>query len=304
MLDAKSPVKTRKPLMAVVVALGIIVLASSSPVLAQSEQPTSLRNVIVSIYPEYDDPLQLGYMAVLVMFEGEVTSANLPLPIRFLVPTDAVMYSAGSGPRSQYVGGPPNRKSSQIAGWDEISYELQTSYFVVEYYAPIIGQPDKAIQYDFRPLYPVNDLTVVVQEPKRSTDFAVSPQGSIGIDGEGFRVHTFSYANVSPDAPLHFDVNYTKVDSRPSLANWGDTGWPNITTIMVVIAVIVVPVSAVILLSRLRPKSQFATTRAERRGATRASRHRQDSKAKCCSNCGKARESMDQFCRYCGNELD
>lgn len=306
MLGDKYPVKIQTLLMAMVAAVGLIVLAYLSPVLAQSEQPTSLKSVIVSIYPEYDDPLQLGYPAVLVMFEGEAVSTNLPVVIRFLVPTDAVMYSAGSGPRSQYVGEPPNRKSSEIAGWDEISYVLKTKYFVVEYYAPIIGQPDKdkIIQYDFHPLYPVNGLTAVVQEPKRSTNFTVSPQGSIGTDSEGFRVHTYSYANVSPDAPLHFDVNYTQADSRPSLGSNGSTGSPNTTTIMIIIGIIVVLAIAFILVSRLRPKQQLAITRTQRRHAARASRRGQVSKVKYCSNCGKAIESIDQFCRHCGSELD
>ncbi len=260
--------------MAIVIAAGLIVGACFSPALAQDEQSISLKNVIVSVYPEYDDPLELGYPSVLVMFEGEVVTSNLPVPIRFLVPTDAAMYSAGSGPRSQYVGGPPDRKPSEIEGWDEISYELQTKYFVVEYYAPIANQPEKVIKYDFIPLYPVSNLEAVVQEPKRSTNFTVSPQGLVGTDSEGFQVHVYNYNNVNQDAPLHFDISYTKADSRPSTANDDSAGSLNTNIIIVVIVIIVLLVGTFILLSRLRPKSRPATTRAERRRANRAPRRR------------------------------
>ncbi len=303
-LDDQFPGRVRKLLVALVTAISLTLLAVPSPILAQGEQPTSLKNVVVSVYPEYDDLLQLGYPTVLVMLEGEVVNTDIPVTIRFLVPSDAVMYSAGSGPRSQYQGGPPNRKSSDIVGWDEISYELKTKYFVVEYYAPIVGQPDKIISYDFRPLYPVNDLTAIVQEPKRSTNFTVSPQGLITTDSEGFRVHTYSYTNISLDAPLHFDVSYTKADSRPSLSSNGNTGSPNTITIMVVLGIIVVLTGAFILVSRLRSKPQPSTTRTQRRQAARASRRGQISKSKYCSNCGKTIESSYHFCRYCGNELD
>ncbi len=297
-------VKMCKLLMVMVIAVSLFLLAIPWPVLAQSEQPISITNVIVSVYPEYDDLLQLGYPTVLVMLEGEVVSNNLPVTIHFLVPSDAVMYSAGSGPRSQYQGGPPNRKASDITGWDEISYELKTKYFVVEYYTPIVDQPDKIIAYDFRPLYPVDGLTAFVQEPRRSTNFMVSPEGLLGNDSQGFQVHTYNYTNVSPDEPLHFDIRYTKADSRPSLDSSGSNGSTNSTLIVVVIGITAVLIGAFFLIPKLRPKKEPVTTRTQRRREARALQRGKVSKSKYCSNCGKKIESNDQFCRYCGNELD
>lgn len=283
-----------------VVAVVSLALGSVAPVRAQNEEPTSLKNVLVSVYPEYDDLLQLGYPSVLVMVEGEVVSANIPVTIRFLVPSDAMMYSAGSGPRNQYVGGPPTRNASNITGWDEISYELKTKYFIVEYYVPILGQPDKVISYDFRTLYPVSGLRAFVQEPKRSTNYTVSPIGPVSIDGDGLRVHSYSYANVSPDKPLHFDISYTKKDSSPSLG--GSSGSVNTIAILVVLGVIVVLAGAFVLMSKL--KSKPAATRSLRRQAVRSSRRGQVSRSKYCGKCGKAIEKTGRFCAYCGNELD
>ena len=147
----------------------------SRPALAESE-PTSFRDVVLSVYPEYDDPLKLGYPTLLVMLDGQIEGASAPTNVRFLVPRDAFMYSAGSGPRNKYVGGPPNRKASDVDGWDEIGYELKTSYFVVEYYAPIQTSPDKAFSASFIPLYPINGLTAIAQEPRQAANFSVAPQ--------------------------------------------------------------------------------------------------------------------------------
>lgn len=151
-------------------------LIHTTPALAQSE-PSGLSSVILSVYPEYDDPYNLGYPTVLVMIEGYIENAEPPATIRFLVPKDAIMYSAGSGPRDRYVGGPPERRASDIVGWDEISYTLVTDYFVVEYYSPIQSTAQKDFSAGFIPLYPVDGLTVLMQQPRRATKFGVSPPG-------------------------------------------------------------------------------------------------------------------------------
>ena len=292
----------RKLFLAVVAAVSLLSLATVSPVRAQGEEPTALKNVIVTVYPEYDDLLQLGYPSLLVMLEGEVVSANLPATIRFLVPSDAEMYSAGSGPRNQYVGGPPTRNASNITGWDEISYELKTKYFVLEYYAPIIGQPDRVIAYDFQPVYPVSNLRAIVQEPKRATNVTIAPQGVLGTDGEGFRIHTYNQADISPGDPLHFDISYTKKDIRPSQGG-SSGGGPN-TTVLIVLGVIAVLTVVFIMVSKLRAgRPQSVASRSLRRQAARTAKSGKG-KNKYCRYCGKPVQETDRFCPHCGKKFD
>ncbi|MBM2832697.1 MAG: hypothetical protein HW414_1749, partial [Dehalococcoidia bacterium] len=161
------------------VSLAATLLAFASPFITPAfaaDEPTGYRNVLLSVYPEYDDPLGLRYPALLVMVEGEIQGTAPPTTVRFLVPEDARMYSAGSGPRDKYIGGPPDRRPSDIAGWDEISYQLKTNYFVVEYYLAIPTSPDKAITAEFIPLFPIDRLTAIVQQPRRATDFKAVAQ--------------------------------------------------------------------------------------------------------------------------------
>ena len=140
--------------------------SGNTPALAQDEAGvTGFQNVQLWVYPEFDDP------RLLVMMEGQIVGAEAPVEVRFLVPSAAEMYSAGSmDAEGQYSGGPPARQASSEPGWDEISYTVTTDTFRVEYYDPVItDQPDKLINYEFRTLYPVSGLTITFQEPKNAT---------------------------------------------------------------------------------------------------------------------------------------
>ncbi len=176
------------------VAVATMVLGIAAPkALAQTAEPTALKNVRIWVNPEYDDALQIGRPSLLVMIEGEMSGAQPPVTIRFLVPTAAEMYSAGSkNSFGEYKGGPPDRKASSVTGYDEISYQLTENIFRVEYYVPIaqLGEVQKSFTYDFVRFYLVQNLSVTVQQPKSSDNFTVSPSGTPSIDNEGFSVQT------------------------------------------------------------------------------------------------------------------
>lgn len=281
-----------------------LVIAAMSPVSAQDQQSITFKNVTLSIYPEYDDLLRLGYPSVLVMYEGEIVSNNLS-KITFLVPSDAEMYSAGSGPRSQYtVGGSLNTSgTSNISGWKEVSFIPKTNFFVIEYYVPVRGEPDRFIPFDFRTLYPISNMRVIIQEPRRSTNFVVSPDGTVGSDQEGFKVHVYNSLTVTPDQPLLYDITYTKQDTKPSIggSSSGSTS-SNTTLILIVIGVIVVLGAALFFVPQFRAKPQRSGTRSQRRQAEREARKGQG-KNKFCRYCGKPIQDTDRFCPFCGQPL-
>lgn len=272
------------------------------PALAESE-PTSFRDVVLSIYPEYDDPYKLGYPTLLVMLEGQIEGASAPTNVRFLVPRDAIMYSAGSGPRDKYVGGPPNRKPSDIAGWDEISYELKTNFFVVEYYVPISTSPDRSFAADFIPLYTINGLTAIVQEPRRSKSFSVVPQTQPGTqqqltDGEGFTIHNYSYNALQSRQSLSFALSYIKNDAIPSL------GSPPSNKRLILVAVIAGAVLFGIALYWVTRKSSSRRySQPARRSKAKAvdpPRESEPASARFCTSCGAELEDSQRFCHECG----
>ncbi len=122
-------IKTTYRFLSLLVAISLLFITADIPLaLAQTEnEPDGFKNVTLWIYPEFDDP------RLLVMLEGQIVGVQVPATVRFLVPSAAEMYSAGSmNAQGQYSGGPPRREPSAIAGWDEISYEVTTDTFRIE----------------------------------------------------------------------------------------------------------------------------------------------------------------------------
>ncbi len=282
------------------VAVCLFLIAADIPeVLAQAErEPTGFTNVHLWVYPEYDDP------RLLVMLEGQIAGVEPPASVRFLVPSAAEMYSAGSmDAQGQYSGGPPQRAPSSIPGWDEISYEVTTDTFRVEYYDPIImGRPDKTISYEFRWLYPISDLTVIIQEPRRSSDFSVLPGGETFTDDQGFASHLYKYRDLDNQPPLSFEISYTKSDPDPSLSIEGNGSTSPLLVVIIAVGLCVVFVAGFLWIMKSKPK-----TRAQRRYAARdapAPEYKGRRPARrFCSQCGQRVEGPSRFCPHCGAKL-
>ncbi len=276
----------------------VVAFTGNSSVSAEAAiGPSGFKAVNLWVYPEYDDP------RLLVMLEGEIVGALPPVEVTFLVPSAAEMYSAGSvDAQGQYTGGPPQRQPSSMPGWDEISYQVTANKFRVEYYDPIIiGQPDKSISYEFRCLYPITGLEVIVQEPRKASDFIVSPIGTAFVDDQGFNSYIFTYPELDKEQPLQFDFAYAKTDARPSLLI-EESGISSSPLTIVVIAVLVIAFAG--LFFWMRHATSRPKTRAGRRQLIRKSglhRSADDrSKARFCSNCGDPIIGSHKFCSGCG----
>ncbi len=296
-------------LLLIPIAIGLIFVANVPLAYALPEdEPTGLSGVKMRVYPEYDDP------RLLTILRGQITGAEAsvenPVTVRFLVPSTAFMYSAGFlDAQGHYIRGGfidptksigvdpyPEKQSSAIAGWDEITFTIATNSFVVEYYDPIIiGNRDKTIDYEFHFLYPISDLEVAIVKPLESTNFTVSPQGTLGTDtflsGYPALFYSFNDLIVDEDSPLQFDISYTKSDPGPS---------PDITDSVspALIVGIVLSVSAAIVGGFLVIRKAKQKALAERRPVRMSKK-----KAKCqgfCRQCGKQLDRPSPHCPYCG----
>ena len=285
-------------LVSAIAALALLCgLSLSLPVLAQT-QPASLKNVVLTVYPEYDDPIGLGVPTVLVMLDGQIEGAVPPTTVRFLVPQGATMYSAGSGPRASYVGGPPDRKPSDISGWDEISYELRTDNFVVEYYMPIQSSPDKAFSVEFVPLYDISRLTAIVQEPRQATNFSSAPQMQPGTqrqstDTQGFNLHYYTYATLKSGQPVGFSISYTKKNPAPSLEISSSNQGPVLAA--VILGVVLLGAGVYWALRKSSP------VRPRRDRVSRKGHGPEPGGDRFCTRCGAKLDKSHRYCRKCGN---
>ena len=222
-----------------------------------------------------------------------------------MVPSTAEMYSAGSkDAQGQYTGGPPQREPSSIPGWDEISYDVIYKTFRVEYYDPIIiGRPDKSISYEFRWLYPISELEVIIQEPKHTTNFSVSPAGKIFVDNQGFNSYLYNYSGLDNEPSIQFDITYSKSDTKPSLAI-EDEGTPDSLLAIIIALVLGIAVVGVFLWMRKSKPRTRAARRQQARNTNAHARKPADNqrKARFCRQCGKPIEGSFKFCPHCGGK--
>jgi hypothetical protein len=292
----------------------LAVLGTAAPVFAQTNaEPKGLQNVSIWVNPEYDDALKLGVPSLLVMMEGQIAGVQPPTQIRFLVPTGARMYSAGSkNSAGTYIppGASLKQAPSSVAGWDEVSFQLTEKTFRVEYYTPVGTDPARAFVYQLARLYPIQGLTVTVQQPKGSDNFTVTPAGAPGVDSEGFNVQKFTYDTLDTVTPVKFQISYIKLDSQPSLSNPptspGSTSKPNPGLIIGLgLAAVAVVGGGIYLFTRNGQNSKTASRSARRRAVRSATTGKAPAgrAAVFCSQCGRRIDRAGKFCPGCGADL-
>jgi hypothetical protein len=277
----------------------LLVTAGKTLALAQTDNETaSFQNVHLWINPEYDDP------RLLIMIEGQIAGVQPPAMVRFLVPSDAEMYSAGSkDAQGNYTGGPPERKPSSIPGWDEISYEVKTNTFRVEYYTTsITGQPDKAISYEFLRFYPIDSLLVIIQQPRLATNFTISPAGQPYVDVEGFNTYVYSYSGLAVDTPIRFQISYTKSDPRPSQDIKGNPELGSLLSVIILVMFGIAVVGTFFWIKKSKNKNRNARRQPVRHLTTPGPNVSQ-LKTRFCEQCGKPIEGSHKFCPDCGAKI-
>ena len=249
---------------------------------------------------------------MLVIITGDVDGVAAPATVRFLVPSAAEMYSAGSiDDVGVYSGGPPDRESSSLEGWDEISYEITSDTFRVEYYAPIIiGETDKTISYEFYSLYPISDLTVYLQEPLSSSNYSVSPSSNDVFKTEDpfseveFKFHRYYYSGLDADDPLSFKITYTKLDPDDSMTIADKGSGINMYLIVgVSLGACVLIAAGIYFAFRIRSGRRIKQKYNDRNAQIRKAEDK-SLRGRYCSKCGHRLNDADRFCPNCGVKRD
>ena len=303
----------------------LILLLGALPTLAAGAEPTRLAEAQLALWPEYDDP------SLLVIVAGRLPEGTpMPATIRFLVPAGARLYAAAyQGEQGDLVyATSQNTKPSTTAGWDELSYEVESPLFQLEYYQndAIKGGPDKVISYDYRFFYPVDDLTVEVQQPLRATNFVTKPETQSVLTGEkGIRYYQLRFGNTEAAKPLPLEISYTKADNEPSVipqaqqappptataetdANWTVLGILGGGFAVVVVFLWVVVRRRVSLEPYAAPVRRSATAAPtptaaqQRRGASGAVRP-EERRFAFCPSCGGPLGANVNFCPRCGERV-
>ncbi|MBI2958506.1 MAG: zinc ribbon domain-containing protein [Chloroflexi bacterium] len=310
----------KKQLVVLLLVLGLIGAVAGLPRgSARAAAEPTYKAVRVWVNPEYDHPRDVTAPdpLVLTMIEGQIAGATPPVTVKFLIPASALMYSAGSldapGRTDTYARAPDwdgvsNIKPSGIDGWNVASFTLIKNTFRVEFYddAAIRGLPDKTMAYDFRTVYPVSDLTLIIQEPRGASNFVVSPkEQSTSKDADGLTVHRYSFANVAANSATHFDISYTKADSTPSLGGSpAPAGSSPSASLLLAVALAVVVAAILVFVAAKSGSRRRAASRAGKRRNAGGKRVGPSAGGKrFCTECGNRIEGAPRYCPNCGAKV-
>jgi len=308
---------------------GVFLCNLSPVVLADDPEPTGLNNVILTIYPEYDDP------KLLIMLHGELDGVEAPAVVRFLVPEGSLMYSAGwfntSGQYEQgswegnAEGNPPPSEPSDYDGWDVVTFGVESNIVRVEYYYDgIEGSVDKTASVELISFYPVTGIEAVIQEPLESSNFSVthsatpSSEDTVSrpdtvVDAEGnefsteFQENHYHYDSLDAETPLSFDISYTKSDPDTSLtiAARTSTNWALIIGLSVLGAVALIGAIYWVAssLRKQRPEKREPEKQIGQKAKKKKKQkvpERAPGQPRFCTKCGSKLEDSAKFCSDCG----
>ncbi|TAK32634.1 MAG: zinc ribbon domain-containing protein [Chloroflexota bacterium] len=290
-----------------IVLVGLM-LVGAVPAAAEPDV-ASISDLTVSVWPEYDEP------RVLVMYEGKLRpNVSLPQKVRFRVPKEAEV-SEACGLKK-----PDDEHLCQLyetavdGDWLIVSYELPVpDFFMQVYYNPVSGSGQRAMDFDFSSIYPVDNLQIGVQQPARSSDFAVTPVSQRTItDQQGFKYLLYEFKGLPADKTVDLKINYTKPDSQPSVAKQQQGSATASATAdssrlfwIIVVVVMMGAIALVLVRQHLRGRVEPASAMAwqgtgSMRGAAVVPRPAAIASRAFCTQCGNRLRTGDRFCSGCG----
>lgn len=298
-----------------------IFLTTVTPVQASD---LSISHMEIDIWPEYDQP------SVLVIFHVSFSSvSSLPARVSLRIPASAGdPYSVAM---KDLDGMMYDLEYSVIpdGDWNRIEFVTSSQDLQLEFYKPYFNKSNVSRGFFFSWIsdYPIQDLSVNIQQPKTAMDMVIQPNANAGVvnPNDGLMYYKIDYGSLEKGASLTISLAYVKTNEELS-ASIGPvnpasplpsqrTIWQSIESVLPSIwGNRNLMITAALLLGAL---FFFALLLLVVRGPilTRPARHkaeRSNSKAKnilkeekeiYCFQCGKKARPGDAFCRTCGSKL-
>jgi len=290
---------------------------------ALAQDPNRLAQLKISIWPEYDQQPSHAQPIVLVLLQATLADkSNLPRQVSVLIPSDAEFFVATwENPDGSLAPEQPVQQSKHDDGLTRVTFTTTQPKFWVEYYHNALrGAPDKTMDFSFKALAPVDELTLEFQQPARATNFVVTsgaPNTRQGTDG--FKYFSTNPSSLAAGQTIAAQIKYTKTDLNPSAqiqappsqlpTTPATTATPTPGTFdstFLLIALIVLGLAAVFgfLLWRQRSgEMEPATSRMSAKQFQRQRRRARGTHSEAsvfCTQCGNAMDADDNFCPKCG----
>ena len=304
-----------------------------------ANQGLTVPSMVVQVWPEYDSA------DVLVMMEFILDpTVKLPMTFNFYAPAGARLSGiAEIDGNGQFVYGKTPVVTAGT-GFDKVAFQVENyRHLRVEYYYdPGLGQvAARSFPVVFQNPVDAAQVTMSVQQPLRSTGFAVTPVlGPPTVDAQGFTTVQGSFTDVKEGQRVSLLIAYTKGDAEPSVTT-GTTadpaGVPASTNsgakwliwLGVIVVVVVGGIVVWTMLSPRRPQKPEAPSTGQstkpvskavarnkapagkRPAGGEKDRPSADGSAggrrgpvRFCTECGRALRDDDRFCPQCGHKRE
>ncbi len=288
-----------------ILCLGLLIIGIHLSASAQGPQP-AIQQSSLRLWPEYDDP------GLLVIFAGTFSNtATFPVQVAFPLPDGA----RGIQATMQDAAGQLVNQDWEIAG-GKLIFTLPQPTFHSEYYLdrPPSGN-QRELSYTFVAPYAIRALEITIQQPARSTGFAVTPQPESSYqETDGLTYYRINRTNLASGDKVPIVIRYTKSDqdfsANPAQAQANQptaapavpaTGASRLPFVLIGLGVAVLAGAAIYwVLQRRQPPAAAGRGARSQVGASVQSAGRSSGKTFYCTQCGRQLKPEDRFCANCG----
>jgi hypothetical protein len=287
---------------------------------ARAQDEITIQTLDVEIWPEYDRP------SVLVIYRITLADdVKLPAEMVLRVPKSAGEPTAIAEQTTSGLYNIAATQAGEEGGSTLYRFTTTLPQLQMEYYDPALSKDGSTRSYTFHWSgdYPVENLTISVQQPRTATDLHLIPDtGVSGPASDGLTYFNVPVGDVSAGTTFSLDITYEKNDdtlTQPETfeavtpvtpVQQAASGRVTLTELIpwllggVVLLLIAV---GVVWYMRTGRQPDFSPARSQRALRNVAASNNESSAASggavFCHQCGKRAGPNDNFCRACGAKL-
>jgi hypothetical protein len=185
--------------------------------LAHAQLPTSLSQLTIALWPEFDQP------SVLVIYRGTVPEdVSLPAPLSFKLPSSvsAVHAVAYLDQEQGNLVNIPQYDFSDSGDGKVLSFSTPARSFQFEYYSSAIlslNDNTRNISFSFTPSANVDTLAFELQQPVGTENFNSQPSpSSTEVRQDGLTYDVYDLGGASANETYSLNVSYTRTSDQLS----------------------------------------------------------------------------------------
>ncbi len=264
---------------------------------------------MVDLWPEDEQP------SVLVIYEIELAqSVTLPQVLTLQIPANAEIQTVASRDEEKHLV-PLEWQASGTGELLDVQFTTQNPEIRLEYYDPAIIRQGANRSFTFRwtSLYPVNDLSIYIQQPYGAGELTTDPEMTqVATMASNCSYYMLEAGSVDAGVPYELTFQYNKNIANlayPVLEVFAaapitrSTAGRAASILSVVLGLMVIAMALMLLVGlyylRFRKKKDLQVKGGGPDGVV----INPDKRAVFCHECGSRSRAGDAYCRNCGTEL-